>query len=69
MSLWKVELFENGEDAVPAKVGYLNADSEKSAVDVVVQTMGEANRADFKVVAKIASTLPPRQVLWVPDNA
>jgi hypothetical protein len=69
MSLWKIEVYAEEQDTTPFRVGYLSADTEYAAVEAAIDAMGEAERSDVNVVARMVSSLPPDVILWVPDNA
>ena len=67
MSLWRVEVFYDKAGEMPSRVGYVNANSESDAADIVAEVMGQSERADMgivDIVAKGVPSLPTRMVFW-----
>lgn len=64
MAIWQVEVFDNPDDAAPVSRGFVEAESEEQAVEMVLDAMGHAKRADMNPVAKQLGAIPNGIVLW-----
>jgi len=62
--IWEITIFENADDQEPARRGYVQAASETEAVETATQAMGNAKRADMRVVAAQVPSLPSGVVFW-----
>lgn len=70
MALWKVEIYDNREDAEPSRWGVMVAESEGEAQDTIIRNMGVEERVDAKTV-KVSeiTSLPAGTFFWSADNA
>lgn len=64
MAIWQVEIFENSDDKTPIKRGFVEAETDGQAANLVVKAMGYANSANLKPVTKKLPTIPQGLVLW-----